>query len=714
MNDKRPRLSIGMIFKNDIRSLERCLAALEPLRKAVSCELVMADTGSTDGSRAIAERYADVLFDFTWVNDFSAARNAVMDRCSGVWYLTVDSDEYLDPDITELKRHLNTAKSHSPTYGYVIQRNYRTLEMKAGDYTDFLALRLVRLDTGSRYEGTIHERFSTVANATANNLSHTVFHHDGYAVDDMEKVVEKQTRNLNLLRQELEKHPDDPTRLLQCIESSFYVPNERRRYIFQAVELLKLHPEKSDRFRFGYSHLYRYSARDFLSWNLPEAESWLAWGEAHMADTISFRVDVCYNAAFYYHQKEQYPSALAWAERYEAGCADYDAGRYDIQELCVSPLHSSIHSSRVAVRLIRCECLLQLDRQTEGMELLERLDPEQLPPEPLALRWYLRLLSLATEFPERAQALCARCLTPLWMQTDESLSDQQREKKKKLQEACLSLADNLFHDGTWTIFLQTPGSLGIAARSMDIWAPDTVAAILGEVEHWSQVPAETLAHTIRCGAALPASFYRQDEKKLRTIAVALGKETELIPCLPHWMARENFAGSLPRSQFLFQLLSAFLRGADWESGEGSDALCALFSKVSGGYLPALYNPAVLAEEGHWVVLPGLHRFALYLSRANAAFSQGDNLGYVRALKAALEAAPAMKHMVDYLLKQLEERQRQNASPELLELAAKVRTILAQYPPDDPAVAALKQSEVYQKVAYLIEGLDAPVFGGLAQ
>ena len=74
----------------------------------------------------------------------------------------------------------------------------------------------------------------------------------------------------------------------------------------------------------------------------------------------------------------------------------------------------------------------------------------------------------------------------------------------------------------------------------------------------------------------------------------------------------------------------------------------------------------------------------------------------------------MKHMVDYLLKQLEERQRQNASPELLELAAKVRTILAQYPPDDPAVAALKQSEVYQKVAYLIEGLDAPVFGGLAQ
>ena len=35
-------------------------------------------------------------------------------------------------------------------------------------------------------------------------------------------------------------------------------------------------------------------------------------------------------------------------------------------------------------------------------------------------------------------------------------------------------------------------------------------------------------------------------------------------------------------------------------------------------------------------------------------------------------------------------------------------------PGDPAVAAIRQSPVYQKVAYLIEGLEAPVIGGLAQ
>ena len=52
----KPVLSIGMIFKNEIRCLERCMKSLESLRKAIPCELVMADTGSDDGSRAVAEK----------------------------------------------------------------------------------------------------------------------------------------------------------------------------------------------------------------------------------------------------------------------------------------------------------------------------------------------------------------------------------------------------------------------------------------------------------------------------------------------------------------------------------------------------------------------------------------------------------------------------------------------------------------------------------
>ena len=52
----------------------------------------------------------------------------------------------------------------------------------------------------------------------------------------------------------------------------------------------------------------------------------------------------------------------------------------------------------------------------------------------------------------------------------------------------------------------------------------------------------------------------------------------------------------------------------------------------------------------------------------------------------------------------EEEVKQQASPELLALAKNVSAILSRYSADDPAVAALKQSAAYQKVAYLIEGI----------
>ncbi|MEI3348088.1 MAG: glycosyltransferase [Dysosmobacter sp.] len=77
----KPLLSIGMIIKNEMRCLERCLKSLEPLRAQISCQLVIADTGSTDGSRALAERYADILVDYPLEpQDFAAARNAVLER----------------------------------------------------------------------------------------------------------------------------------------------------------------------------------------------------------------------------------------------------------------------------------------------------------------------------------------------------------------------------------------------------------------------------------------------------------------------------------------------------------------------------------------------------------------------------------------------------------------------------------------------------------
>ena len=75
----------------------------------------------------------------------------------------------------------------------------------------------------------------------------------------------------------------------------------------------------------------------------------------------------------------------------------------------------------------------------------------------------------------------------------------------------------------------------------------------------------------------------------------------------------------------------------------------------------------------------------------------------------------MKDLTEFLLDEAErEAARASATPELMALAEQVRGILSRFPPDDPAVKELKSSPVYQRVAPLIEGIEAPVFGGLPQ
>ena len=215
----KPVLTIGMIVKNEIRCLERCLKALQPLRDALPCELIIADTGSDDGTREIAEKYADLVFDFPWINDFSAARNSVMDRASGEWYISVDADEYLDEDCSELVEYLKNPNMYRNDFCGVVIRNYGSTDL-IGPYSDFMAIRMVRMSTGTRYHGAIHEMWNKSGNLHVHSLKKTVFHHDGYVGFGTEAAKGKQKRNMDLLKAELKRDPHNLKTLMQAIDSS--------------------------------------------------------------------------------------------------------------------------------------------------------------------------------------------------------------------------------------------------------------------------------------------------------------------------------------------------------------------------------------------------------------------------------------------------------------------------------------------------------------
>ena len=87
------KLTIGMIVKNEEKMLDKCLSQIKPILDNVDSELIITDTGSTDGTVKIAERFTDNILHFDWIGDFAAARNHGLKKAKGEWFMFLDADE---------------------------------------------------------------------------------------------------------------------------------------------------------------------------------------------------------------------------------------------------------------------------------------------------------------------------------------------------------------------------------------------------------------------------------------------------------------------------------------------------------------------------------------------------------------------------------------------------------------------------------------------
>ncbi|MBR4982319.1 MAG: glycosyltransferase family 2 protein [Lachnospiraceae bacterium] len=90
-------ISVCMIVKNEEKVLARCLDSLKGLWE----ELIIVDTGSTDGTKEIAKKYTDKVYDFTWTGNFSDARNFSFSKAGCEYIYSADADEVLDEENRE-------------------------------------------------------------------------------------------------------------------------------------------------------------------------------------------------------------------------------------------------------------------------------------------------------------------------------------------------------------------------------------------------------------------------------------------------------------------------------------------------------------------------------------------------------------------------------------------------------------------------------------
>ncbi|MDF2486591.1 MAG: glycosyl transferase family 2 [Herbinix sp.] len=87
-------VSVCMIVKDEEKVLARCLNSL----KELADEIIIIDTGSIDATKKIAGNYTDKIYDYTWNDDFSAARNFSFSKATMEYIYVADADEVIDEE----------------------------------------------------------------------------------------------------------------------------------------------------------------------------------------------------------------------------------------------------------------------------------------------------------------------------------------------------------------------------------------------------------------------------------------------------------------------------------------------------------------------------------------------------------------------------------------------------------------------------------------
>jgi len=184
-------LSLVMIVKNEASKIRRCLDSVCSLVD----EIIIVDTGSTDNTRSIAEEYKAQIYDFEWINDFSAARNFALSQATGNWSLVLDADEYISNDC---RAAISDFIHGDPAIG-LIKRVDAFSGNEGIDYEHTYISRL--FPSFCRYEGKIHEQILSDLPRRAIDMS--IFH-DGY----LNEI--KSERNIPILLNVIAEYPGDP------------------------------------------------------------------------------------------------------------------------------------------------------------------------------------------------------------------------------------------------------------------------------------------------------------------------------------------------------------------------------------------------------------------------------------------------------------------------------------------------------------------------
>lgn len=281
MNKQIPRktLSLCMIVKNEEDNLRDCLNCVTPFAD----EIIIVDTGSTDGTKRIADSFSARIYDFPWNDSFSDARNESIRHAKGDWILWLDADDRIDKKWADLLGRLKHVSPEDVVYCFEIVNT--TAE---GNPSSFMQMRMFPNNKNLRFSGRIHESIGKSAVDGGMKIEYTDLKiiHAGYHTP--EEVQRKMFRNLRLLEMDLAENPMGTAHLYELAQTHRALGNHKK-----ALELLLRImdiPEEKQLQKQVYAQTPADIAQIFLEQNnLPEAGKWVEKAISLNQDNITAR-----------------------------------------------------------------------------------------------------------------------------------------------------------------------------------------------------------------------------------------------------------------------------------------------------------------------------------------------------------------------------------------------------------------------------------------
>ena len=213
-------ISLCMIARNEEKYLEQCLSSV----KDIVDEIIIVDTGSTDKTKEIAKKFNVKIFDFKWIDDFSAARNESLRHATKDWTLVLDADEVIEKN--DLEKIKNAIENANDFVGFSLeQRSYinNFFEGAVKNDSDFelvkdypfyiphFLVRLFRNRLGIQFKHKVHELVEDSINEKNLNYKkiNVILHHFG-SLKDKRLISDKAQQYSKMILRQLEEEPENP------------------------------------------------------------------------------------------------------------------------------------------------------------------------------------------------------------------------------------------------------------------------------------------------------------------------------------------------------------------------------------------------------------------------------------------------------------------------------------------------------------------------